>query len=199
MWEMWKYENVEIRLRSFHFHISTFSYLSHFLYFIFYFRPMKPVCTILLVFATITGFAQHYDPANVNKKALKLNEDAMQQAQDGNFKEAIRLLQNAVSIDSGYLDGWLSIAGMYSELKNYDVAIRNYEKGRAIDSEYFKDYNLSYSISLAGVGSFDQALKAVNIFLSIPNLSESSLKFATYRKQCYQFAIDYAQKNPITS
>ncbi len=87
---------------------------------------------------------------------------------------------------------------MYSDLKNYDEAIRNYETGRAIDSEYFKDYNLSYSISLAGKGVFDKALKAVNEFLSIPNLSESSLKFASYRKQCYQFAIDYARNNPVT-
>ncbi len=160
---------------------------------------MKLICTILMAFVAMAGYTQSYNPANVNKKALKLNDDAMQQASDGNFKEAIRLLENAVKIDSRYLDGWLSIAGMYSDLKNYDEAIRNYEKGRAIDSEYFKDYNLSYSISLAGKGAFDKALKAVNEFLSIPNLSESSLKFATYRKRCYQFAIDYAQNNPVTA
>ncbi len=159
---------------------------------------MKFICTILMAFLALAGYAQPYNPANVNKKALKLNDDAMQQANDGNFKEAIRLLENAVKTDSRYLDAWLSIAGMYSDMKNYDEAIRNYERGRAIDSEYFKDYNLSYSISLAGKGAFDKALKAVNEFLSIPNLSESSLKFASYRKRCYQFAIDYAQNNPVT-
>ncbi|HEY4151085.1 MAG TPA: OmpA family protein [Chitinophagaceae bacterium] len=159
---------------------------------------MKFICTILMAFLALAGYAQSYNPANVNKKALKLNDDAMQQANDGNFKEAIHLLENAVKIDSRYLDAWLSIAGMYSDMKNYGEAIRNYETGRAIDSEYFKDYNLSYSISLAGIGAFDKALKAVDEFLSIPNLSESSLKFASYRKRCYQFAIDYAQNNPVT-
>ena len=160
---------------------------------------MKLICTILMAFAAMAGYSQSYNPANVNKKALKLNDDALQQANDGNFKEAIRLLENAVKIDSRYLDAWLSIAGMYSDLKNYDAAIRNYEKGRAIDSEYFKDYNLSYSVCLAGKGAFDKALKAVNDFLSIPNLSESSLKFGTYRKRCYQFALDYAQNNPVST
>jgi len=160
---------------------------------------MKLICTILMALLSLSGWAQSYNPANVNKKAAKLNDEAMQLANDGNFRQAIALLESAVKIDAGFMDGYLSIAGMYSELKEYDAAIGWYEKGRGIDTLYFKDYCLSYSVPLAGKGLFDKALAAVTEFLSIPNLNQGSLKFATYRRGCYQFAIDYGKQNPINN
>ncbi|HTE09895.1 MAG TPA: OmpA family protein, partial [Chitinophagaceae bacterium] len=139
--------------------------------------------------------AQQYDPEKVNKKAAALHSQGLQEATDGNLKEGIRLLQQAVQIDKGFLDAYLSIAGMYGELKDYDSAIINYEKARSIDSFYFKDYNLPYSINLAGKGWFEKALGAVNVFITIPNLNESSIKAASYRQRSYQFAIDYKKNN----
>ncbi len=164
----------------------------------FYFNQqyMKFICTILILLLVVAAGAQPYDPNKVNKKAAGMYEDALQQATDGKFKEGIRLLEEAVKIDSRFLDAYLSIAGMYGELKNYDGAISNYEKGRAIDSVYFKDYNLPYSINLAGKGEFERALVAVNEFLTVTNLNESSRKAGDYRRRCYQFAIDYKKTNP---
>ena len=110
---------------------------------------MKHLCTtiftVLLIFTHV--LAQQYDASKVNKKASKLYQDAMQQAEDGKFKEGIQTLENAVKIDNQFLDAYLSIAGMYGELKKYDPAILNYEKAMAIDTLYFKDYNLPYSIN----------------------------------------------------
>ncbi len=159
---------------------------------------MKQLCTtfIAIFLITLHVFAQQYDAAKVNKKAAKLYQDAMQQAEDGKFKEGILTLENAVKIDDQFLDAYLSIAGMYGELKKYDPAILNYEKAKAIDSLYFKDYNLPYSINLAGKGEFEKALHAINTFLTIDGLNESSKKAAEYRRRCYLFAIDYAANNP---
>ena len=112
-----------------------------------------------------------------------------------NLKEGLESLKKAVTIDNRYADAYLSMAGMYTELKNYQAAIDNYKIARSIDSIYFKDYSLSYSITLAGLGNFEEALAAVNDFKSIPNLHESSLRAADYRIRSYQFAIDYAAKN----
>ena len=164
----------------------------------FYFNQqyMKFLCTIVILLMVVAAGAQSYDPNKVNKKAAGMYEDALLQATDGKFKEGIRLLEEAVKIDSRFLDAYLSISGMYGELKNYDGAISNYEKGRAIDSAYFKDYNLPYSINLAGKGEFERALIAVNEFLSVTNLNESSRKAGDYRRRCYQFAIDYKKTNP---
>jgi outer membrane protein OmpA-like peptidoglycan-associated protein/tetratricopeptide (TPR) repeat protein len=139
-----------------------------------------------------------YDPDKVNKKAAQLYSRALDLAQGDDFKSGIALLQQAVRIDATFEDAYLSMAGMYGELKNYQGAIDNYEKARAIDSVYFMDYNLPYSINLAGKGAFDQALAAVNVFLTVTDLNETSRKAGEYRKTCYRFALDYAASHPTT-
>lgn len=160
---------------------------------------MKQVFTLLLLlFYTIKGFPQ-YDPQKINKKAAALYEKAIEKARDDNFTESIRLLQEAIRIDGGFADAYLSIAGIYGELKKYDSAIRFYEKAKNIDSIYFKDYNLPYSINIAGKGEFDKALGTLMNFLSIPNLNENSVKAATFRRKSYQFAIAYAKEKPLNN
>lgn len=155
---------------------------------------MKFFCPVLLLL--IFNFRLHaqYDPAKVDKKAAKYYLQSQQQAGDDNFLAGIESLKQAVAIDKQFEDAWLSMAGMYGELKNYQAAVDNYRIARSIDSNYFKDYSLSYSINLAGLGRFEEALVAVNEFKSIPNLNASSLRSAAYRSRCYQFAIDYAAK-----
>jgi len=152
---------------------------------------------ILMLISTQTIFAQ-YDPEKVNKKAAQLYSKALELAQNDDFKGGIEALQQAISIDSKFADAWLSLGGMYQQVKNYPGAIASYEKARAIDSSYFLDYNLPYSINLAGTGNFEKALEAVNAFLTITNLNETSRKAGEYRKACYQFALDYARSHNIS-
>src|SRR5450432_371085 len=158
--------------------------------------PMKFSCTLFFILLIVRAEAQ-YDPAKVDKKAVQYYNRSQVQGADDKFQEGIESLKQAVSIDNRYEDAYLSMAGMYSELKNYQAAVDNYKIAKSIDSVYFIDYNLSYSINLAGLGKFQEALDAVNAFKSIPNLHESSIRSAAYRAKTYQFAIDYAaKKNP---
>lgn len=158
---------------------------------------MKVFISIFLLICSISGVQGQYDASKVKKKAVELYDKALVQAQDGKFNEGIQLLEQAVKIDAGFLDAYLSIAGMYGEMKNYQNAIDNYNKAKAIDANYFKDYNLPYSINLAGKGEFEKALAAVNEFLTIPNLNASSLKAGEYRQKSYAFAIEYAKQKPL--
>jgi outer membrane protein OmpA-like peptidoglycan-associated protein/tetratricopeptide (TPR) repeat protein len=154
---------------------------------------------LLLLFVIAAPRTQaQYNPDKVNKKAAQLYSKALEQAQNDDFKNAIETLKQSVNIYPGFEDAWLSMAGMYGELKNYGGAIESYEKARAIDSNYFKDYNLPYSINLAGKGDFAAALQAVSIFLTVTNLNETSRKAGEYRQRCYRFALDYAASHPET-
>lgn len=156
---------------------------------------MKLLLLLILTLVTaLAGIGQQYQPEKVNAKAVKLYEQAIEAARADDFKKGIDLLKQAVQVSPDYADAWLSIAGMYGELKDYDNAIFHYEKARAIDSMYFRDYNLPYSINLAGKGRFADALAAVNKFSTINDLNESSLKAAAYRTRCYRFAVDESQK-----
>ena len=153
--------------------------------------------TLLFLFTTGPSRAQ-YNPDKVNKKAAQLYSKALELAQGDDFKGAIAALQQAVRIDKNFEEAYLSMAGMYGELKGYQDAIDNYELARAIDSSFFMDYYLPYSINLAGKGDFTKALQAVNSFLTISNLNETSRKAGEYRQKCYQFALDYAATHPST-
>jgi tetratricopeptide (TPR) repeat protein len=148
---------------------------------------------IIACFCTIRASAQ-YLPEKVNKKAAKLYEAALQKATDGYYPAGIQLLQAALAIDTRFADAYLSIGGMFGEQKKYDSAIYYYEKAKAIDSNYFKDYQLPYSINLAGMGLFGKSLAAINQFLTIRPLNTSSLQAASYRKKCYEFALAYQQQ-----
>jgi len=152
----------------------------------------------LLGIALLTGFLAkaQYNPDKVNKKAAQLYSKGLELAQNDDFKGGIAALQQAVAIDKNFEEAFLSMAGMYGELKDYQNAIDNYEKARAIDSNFFKDYNLPYSINLAGKGEFQKALDAVNLFLTVTDLNETSRKAGEYRQRCYRFALDYATGHP---
>jgi len=159
-------------------------------------NPIKYFFTFLLAFVSISSSAQYF-PEKVGKKPMALYRQGLEKATDGDFKEGIRLLENAVKLDNKFMDAYLSIAGMYSELKNYQASIDNYLKAKAIDPEYFRDYNLPYSINLAGKGDFQQAIAAITEFINIASLNEKSRLAAEYRRKSFQFAIDYAKQKPL--
>src|SRR5688500_1311026 len=121
---------------------------------------------LFLVFVTClslySSLAQSYDPGKVDKKATALYNQAMEKAQEGHLTNAADLLQQAIQIDDKYLDAYLSLAGVYGQLKNYKASTEYYEKAFAKDADYTIEYKLPYSINLAGQGEFDKALQAIN-------------------------------------
>lgn len=158
---------------------------------------MKYWCISLFILSSCIVRGQ-FDQSKMNKKAKQGYAKALELAENGDYPQSIKVLQDVIQLEPQFPDAWLSIAGMYGELKNYDDAIVNYEKAKLVDSIYFKDYNLPYSINLAGKGEFNKALAAVNDFLTITNLNETSRKAGEYRKRCFSFAVAYAQSHQNT-
>jgi len=158
---------------------------------------MKKLLAYLFTFIFLhTSFSQIYDPNKVDKKAVTLYNQAMERAQDGNLVHAAGLLLQCIEIDNRYTEAYLSLAGVYGQLKNYKSSIEYYEKAFAQDTGYTIEYKLPYSINLAGLGEFEKALNAINEFLDKkPPKNSTSLKAAEYRKRSYEFAVDYANKN----
>ncbi len=153
---------------------------------------MKTYFTLLLLSVSALLNAQQYNSDNVSQRVMNLYEKAIALLRDEQFKEAVPILLTAVKEDSNFVDGYLSLAGTFGELKQYKRSIRFYETARQKDTNYFKVYLLPYSINLAGNGQFSDALNAVNEFLQIPKLNERSIKSASFRKKSYEFAINYA-------
>lgn len=154
---------------------------------------------IILAFILFTSsicFGQQYDAAKINKKAITQYTLGLDQAQNGDYNKALEFIDKAIQIDSKYLDAYLTKAGIYGELKDYENCIINYEKAFALDTEYSKDYKLPYSINLAGAGKFQQALDAVTQFLFNPDLNDRSRKAGEYRQRSFAFAVQYDKDHP---
>ena len=160
---------------------------------------MKTVIIGVFLLVASASFAQMGDQQTTNKKAQGAYDKAMLQLRDGLIKDAIPLLGKAIEYDPNFMDAYLSMAGVYAELKNYQKSVDYYELARSKDSGYFKYYGLPYSISLAGLGRFADALAVTDTFLAIPNLNDNSRKAGLYRKHCYEFAVDYAGKHPVAN
>lgn len=143
-------------------------------------------------------FAQ-YDVTRVDKKAVAIYEKAMEFADVSKYKEAMALLQQAIARDESYIDAYLSIAGIYGQLKDYNQSVLFYEKAFALDTAYTSDFWLPYAINLGGKGDFEKALQATNNILAKPNLHPTTRKAAEYRQKSFQFALDYAKTNTASN
>ena len=73
-----------------------------------------------LFFISITVNAQWYDPQKVNKKAYSVYETAYQNAVDQNYTDAIANINKAIAIDPKFVEAYLSLGGIYADLKQYD-------------------------------------------------------------------------------
>ncbi|MBL7702672.1 MAG: OmpA family protein [Ferruginibacter sp.] len=150
----------------------------------------------ILHFTFFISNAQWYDPEKVNKKAGEIYGQAIEEAQERNFTASLKHLDEALKLDPKFVDVFLSRSNIYAEQRNYNASVTEFEIAWRMDSAYSKTYLLPYSISLAGAGNFQQALKAVNTFLANPTLNTQSKKAGNYRKSVYEFALDYEKKHP---
>jgi outer membrane protein OmpA-like peptidoglycan-associated protein/tetratricopeptide (TPR) repeat protein len=155
------------------------------------------ICCAFLLLSTLS-FAQT-PPQSNNPKALKKYNEALVALEDNRSADGIALLGNALQIDSNFIDAYLSLAGALGNTKQYKKAVTVYERARLKDSIYFIPYLLPYSINLAGLGQFEEALAAINQFVTLDGLSGRSLKAAQYRKKTFEFAVSGPQKNKNAS
>ena len=148
----------------------------------------------LIFSAPLLMNAQWYDPDKVNKKAGEIYGKAYEAAQNGEYNNAIKLLDDALKMEPRFVDVYLSRAGMQANMKNYKASVTDFETAMQMDAVYANTYLLPYSISLAGTGNFAKALETVNKFLQTPGLNQQSTKAGNYRKQSFEFAVAYAQQ-----
>ncbi len=150
-------------------------------------------CCILLIANLATA---QYDLSKINKKAIEAYNKGLERAQDGYYPGAITFLQQAISLDQKYVDAYLSLAGVYGQMKDHKQSVATYEKAFDVDPKYTSEYRLPYSINLAGLGEFQKAQTVIQNLLSQQNLNPNTRKAAEHRLKTYQFAIDFEKNNP---
>ena len=157
---------------------------------------MKIFLSFIAVLLSHTLAAQWYNPSKVPTKLGYKYGEALSEAKYKNYNKALQLLDQCIATDVKFVDAHLSKGGILSETRNYNASVEAYRKAFSLDSVYCTNYRLPFSIALAGTGQFEEALRQVNLFLSIPRLDERFTKAASYRKKSYSFALDYQKQFP---
>lgn len=157
----------------------------------------KAIIFILLIFYQFKSYGQWYDPSKVNHNAVTIYNLALNKAQNSDFASAEKMLREAIKTDPQFVEAYLSLAGINAELKHYDSSVFHFQKALDLDPEFSAFYLLPYSISLAGIGKFEEALNAVKRFLQNPKINDRSKKAAEFRQKTYQFALEQEKNNPL--
>ncbi|MEO5501472.1 MAG: OmpA family protein [Ginsengibacter sp.] len=155
----------------------------------------RSILFLIIVFYVLPVKAQWYDADKVDHNAMTIYNLANNKARAGEYPIAIQMINEALKKEPRFVDAYLSLAGVYGDLKDYSLAVSNFAKAIELDSVYTKYYLLPYSIDLAGCGHFNEALDAVNNFLNNPTINERSKKAGEFRKKTYEFAVALAMKN----
>lgn len=148
-------------------------------------------CTALLLAPTLHG--QGYQPSQIGRKARGLYEQALGLAAEGDFRGSLSTTEKAIALESGFVEAWLTKAGLMGELRNFTAAVQSYERAFALDSLFCREYRLPYAINLGGAGRFAEALRALDGFLAFPDIEEGARKAAQYRRRCFQLGDSLAQ------
>ena len=153
---------------------------------------------ILSAFFTVNvAQAQWYDPEKVGKKATEFYQTAFEEFKEGKYAESLSHLDAALKADPKFLDVYAARADMYTRMKNYPEAVKDYTALFEKDTVYAKDFLLPYSIALAGAGSFGKALETADKYLANANLNPQNRKVGTERKSSYEFALLYEKNHPV--
>lgn len=159
---------------------------------------MKNRIALFLFFLLfVLSASAQYDVTKVDKKATALYEKALALTDENHYMEAAAVLQQAISRDDRFVDAYLSLAGVYGQLKDYSQSVAFYQKAIAMDPVYTAAYLLPYAINLAGNGDFAKALQTIETLLAKPNLHPATKKAAEYRQKTFQFAVDYQKNHPV--
>jgi outer membrane protein OmpA-like peptidoglycan-associated protein/tetratricopeptide (TPR) repeat protein len=154
---------------------------------------------MIILSLPILSHGQWYDPDKVTKKAKRIYESAYDLAMKGEYTASISQINEAIKAEPKYVEAYLSRASVYAELKEYNNSIADFEKAILLDSVFSESYYLPYSISLAATGAFEKALLFINKFLSIPNLNQQSNRAGNFRKDQFEFAVNFAKAYSDTS
>lgn len=94
---------------------------------------MLKVLTVLVLGVVCLQVAAQKKDDKQLKKAQDAYDAAMLQLRDGLVRDAVPLLGKAIEYNPAFTDAYLSLAGVYGEMKQYEKAVDYFRNAQAID------------------------------------------------------------------
>lgn len=151
---------------------------------------------LLIYLMTIVISDAQNSPRTSSSKALKHYNNGKQHYEFYTFQEAIKELEEAVRIDSNFIDAQLLLAEVSSDVKNYPLSIKSYKRVVEIDPSFFPNamFNLGHLERLSGL--YEEAKGHFERFLEMEGGNQKRKEDAVTGIVNCEFSLE-AIKNPV--
>jgi len=163
---------------------------------------MNRILLFLLLVISFSSFAQG-TLSTTSNRAIELYTEADNFRVRGQHKQAIELLNEAISKDKKFVEAYYRLGITYMTIKNYSKAIENFEKGLSLTTDIKKQkvfwYDLGETYLLTG--QYDKATATLSEYVKVEIQNKAKLdranlmlKNATFAKNNQTEKAKYKQR-----
>lgn len=158
----------------------------------------KIFLSLLLFSITVSCRAQpnSYKYTTKSEKAIKAYEKATDYYDRYDNVSALEYLANAVKIDDEFIEAYMLMGDVYSDMRKYELAVVNYKKAIELDSTFFPNNFLNAGLNEYMLGSYKDSKKDLQSYINCKNANMTNKKRAEYLIKSCDFGIN-AVDNPV--
>lgn len=139
---------------------------------------ISPLIISILVLLFHADFlsGQKYQMSSSNKKALSYYKEGERAFINREYEAAESLLKKSTQKDDQFIEAWLLLGDVHSDMNKNREAIADFQKALSIDPGFFPRANYFIGRLLVEEGNYDQAIPYLNAYLA----SDDGLEAARY-------------------
>lgn len=157
---------------------------------------MKFVFTFLIVLFTLFSSFGQQKYSTENKKAINYYQEALTAFDQFNYKLGTESMLKAIKADKYFIEPYLVLAEINTELRQFSKAIEYYYTAIKIKPDFFPSMYLSLARLEMIQNNFESAKINLTKFLSYNNNSKTKMNEASWLLKTCEFAIQ-AINNPV--
>ncbi|HBS87317.1 MAG: hypothetical protein A2W91_03785 [Bacteroidetes bacterium GWF2_38_335] len=150
---------------------------------------------IFLTFLFSSSFSQ-IDYSTTSKKAIKYFDKGVEEYNNRNDDEALKLFESAVKTDPAFIEPYLIMANIYNEKWEFEKMVGCYEKVISIKPDYDGKIYFFLASGYLSMGKYEDAKKSVNTCISSPKTDPTIKEWAQELLKKAEFGIN-AMRNPV--
>ncbi len=155
----------------------------------------KLIYTILLLFI-FSGSLSAQQYTTKSNRAIENYEKGREYYLRYQYDEAVAFLSKAIEIDPDFIEAYIGLAQVYTDMKEYKNAAGVYKKGMAIDPEFYPaGYYFMGNVEMK-TGDYESAKSSFQQFMEMNKGSKTLRNSAENKIIDCNFAID-AMKHPV--
>lgn len=154
------------------------------------------VLSFLLFLFSVAVYAQENRYSTTNEQAIKHFALAHEALDENDYEQAVAQLQQAIGIDSKFIEAHLQLGDILRIIKHYKDAIEQYKAVIELNPDFSRALYLHLGDIEISEAQYEQAQTHLNKYLTYPNITDQdAFRAKKLLKDC-EFAIE-AVKQPV--